>query len=314
MNANDDEVQAVTDNLIQPFQVERAGLRGRAVRLGSVLDEILRRHDYPDPVSGMLGEALTLTAALAAALKFDGIFTLQTKGNGPISTMVADFRTPGSLRGYAGFDAAALAALETASHIPSGAVPRLLGAGYLAFTVDQGADTERYQGIVDLAGATLADCAHNYFHQSEQLEAGIRLAVRRVPDRDGVLRWRGGGLMLQRFPGEGPIGQRAEEADDTWRRALMLMGSARDDELVDTNISTNDLLYRLFHEDGVRVWQPHPLAAACRCSRERVYSVLRSFPGEEIADMVVNGRIEARCEFCNSLYTFDLGELLPESA
>jgi molecular chaperone Hsp33 len=302
---------AVTDNLIQPFQVEGVGLRGRLVRLGSVLDEILTRHAYPRAVSGMLGEALTLTAALAAALKFDGIFTLQTKGNGPIATMVADYRTPGDLRGYAGFDAAAIAALEAGGGGPSGVVPRLLGTGYLAFTVDQGSDTERYQGIVELTGATLADCAHKYFLQSEQLEAGIRLAVRQVADESGALHWRGGGLMLQRLPGDGPQGQRLDEADDdAWRRALLLMGTASDAELVDRSLPPRDLLYRLFHEDGVRVWPPLPLSAGCRCSRERVAMVLGSFPPEEVLGMANEGRIEVTCEFCNSRYEFAAEDLL----
>ncbi|HUN53300.1 MAG TPA: Hsp33 family molecular chaperone [Candidatus Sulfotelmatobacter sp.] len=305
---------AIADNLIQPFQVEGVGLRGRLVRLGSVLDEILTRHDYPDLVSGMLGEALTLTAALAAALKFDGIFTLQTKGDGPIGTMVADYRTPGDLRGYAGFDAAAIAALAAGRGGPSGAVPRLLGAGYLAFTVDQGGDTERYQGIVELAGATLADCAHKYFLQSEQLEAGIRLAVRQVPDADGTPRWRGGALMLQRLPGEGPQGRRADDADEAWRRALLLMGTASDAELVDRTLPARDLLYRLFHEDGVRVWQPLPLGAGCRCSRERVAMVLGSFPPAEVAGMASEGRIEVTCEFCNSHYAFALEDLVRPEA
>jgi molecular chaperone Hsp33 len=302
------------DNLIQPFQVEGVGLRGRLVRLGSVLDEILTRHAYPAAVSGMLGEAVTLTAALAAALKFDGIFSLQTKGDGPISTMVADYRTPGDLRGYAGFDAAAIEALETQRGGPSGAVPRLLGAGYLAFTVDQGSDTERYQGIVELTGATLADCAHKYFLQSEQLEAGIRLAVRRVADASGALRWRGGALMLQRLPGEGPQGERLEDADEDWRRALLLMGTASDAELVDPALPARDLLYRLFHEDGVRVWQPLPLSAGCRCSRERVAMVLASFPPEEVLGMANEGRIEVTCEFCNSRYEFAAEDLVRGAA
>ena len=224
--------------------------------------------------------------------------------------MVADYRTPGDLRGYAGFDAAAIAELDTARGGPSAAVPRLLGAGYLAFTVDQGSDTERYQGIVELTGATLADCAHKYFLQSEQLEAGIRLAVRQVADESGRLRWRGGALMLQRLPGEGPQGGRLDEADEDWRRALLLMGTASDAELVDRALPARDLLYRLFHEDGVRVWQPLPLSAGCRCSRERVAMVLGSFPPEEVIGMASEGRIEVTCEFCNSRYEFAAEDLI----
>lgn len=299
------------DNLIQPFQVEGANLRGRVVRLGSVVDAILGRHDYPDAVSTMLGEALALTATLAGALKFDGIFTLQTKGDGPIGTLVADYRTPGDLRGYAGYNREAFAENGRAAAKPGAGspVPRLLGAGYLAFTVDQGPETERYQGIVELTGATLSDCAHKYFQQSEQLEAGIRLAVARVRDDAGDEHWRAGGIMIQRLP---QYGFDNEASEDAWRRALALMGSARDDELCDPALPAVELLYRLFHEDGVRVYQPTPLIDSCRCSRERVHGVLMSFPPQDIADMVVDGKVVATCEFCNTAYSFQPDELLPD--
>jgi molecular chaperone Hsp33 len=242
------------DDLIQSFQVEGAGVRGRLVRLGPALDNILGKHDYPEPVAMLLAQALTLAATLASALKFDGVFTLQTKGNGPVSMLVADYRTPGRLRGYASFDRAALDALPAQAG-PVGAVPRLLGAGYLAFTVDQGEDTERYQGIVELAGATLADCVHNYFQQSEQLKAGIRLGVSRHADAGGEPHWHAGGLMIQRLPQEGGIqGEGSllgvapdddEAADDAWRRALLMVGSVRDRELTDTALPPNDLLAKI---------------------------------------------------------------------
>ena len=253
---------------------------------------------------------MALTAALAGALKFDGVFTLQTKGSGPIGTLVADYRTPGDLRAYAGFDAAAIAAAAPGNAMPASPVPRLLGSGYLAFTVDQGADAERYQGIVELTGATLAECAHKYFHQSEQLEAGIRLTARQVPDDDGVPHWRAGALMLQRLPLEEVSENQRDFMEDAWRRALLLMGTAADAELVDPGRPANDLLYRLFHEDGVRVYRPQPLAAGCRCSRERVENVLRSFPAAEMAEMVVDGQIVVTCEFCNTVYPFRPEEIL----
>jgi len=312
MNGPARQPVATDDNLIQPFQVEGANLRGRLVRLGSVVDTILTRHDYPEPVSGLLAEAVALTAALAGALKFDGVFTLQTKGNGPIATMVADYRTPGDLRAYAGFDAAALATSAAAPGQPANPVPRLLGTGYLAFTVDQGEDAERYQGIVELTGGTLADCAHKYFHQSEQLEAGIRLTARRVADESGVPRWRASALMLQRLPLEGISEAKLDYMEDAWRRALMLMGTAADQELVDPALTANDLLYRLFHEDGVRVYRPQPLQAGCRCSRGKVESVLRSFPAAEMTEMVVEGKIVVTCEFCNTVYQFAPDEVIAE--
>jgi molecular chaperone Hsp33 len=289
---------AVPDDLVQPFQIESARLRGRLIRLGPVVDTILRRHAYPAPVAALLGEALTLCATLASALKFDGVFTLQTKGDGPVSMMVADWRSPGELRGYASFDAAKLAAAG-ASGAP---VPRLLGAGHLALTVDQGPDTERYQGIVELAGATLADCAHAYFRQSEQLEAGIRLAIAEVPDATGAAHWRAAGLMLQRLPPN--QGNDADAEEDAWRRALTFLGTVRDNELTDPHLAPNTLLFRLFHEDGVRVFDATNLAVGCRCSRERIGSVLRSFPVEELREMELDGRITVTCEFCNKGYEF----------
>src|SRR5258706_12626383 len=187
--------QATIDQ-VQPFQIERGGTRGRLVRLGPLIDTVLAQHDYPEPVALLLAEMLSLAAALASALKFDGVFTLQTKGDGPIRLMVADVTSGGDVRGYAQFDAGRLSAL-TASAGPGLSAPRPLGAGYLAFTVDQGVHTERYQGIVELTGATLVECIHHYFRQSEQLEAGIKLAV--ATDRG----WCAGVLMLQRLPGEG---------------------------------------------------------------------------------------------------------------
>lgn len=293
---------APRDDLIEHFQIESAGLRGRLVRFGPLLDRILARHDYPDAVSRLLAEAIALTAALATTLKFDGIFTLQCKGDGAVSMLVADYRPPGILRGYAAFDSARL---PPESGGPLGLVQRLLGAGYLAFTVDQGEHTERYQGIVPLEGATLADCIGHYFRQSEQIGTGIRVAAARTDQG-----WRAGAILLQRLPSENPLAPVDETAEDAWRRALVLLGTVKDSELTDARLSPNDLLFRLFHEDGVRVWDPTAVTEACRCNQERVVTVLRSFSREEIEDMVVDGSVTATCEFCSSRYHFAAADLL----
>jgi molecular chaperone Hsp33 len=302
-------------DMVQPFQIERGGTRGRLVRLGPLIDTVLAQHAYPAPVALLLAEMLSLAVALSSALKYDGIFTLQAKGDGPVRLMVADVTSRGDVRGYAQFDEARIAAL-TATAGSALSVPRLLGAGYLAFTVDQGNRTERYQGIVELTGATLVDCIHHYFRQSEQLDAGIKLAI---AAGDG---WQAGVLMLQRVPESGGARlaaedgeeDEAESADDGWRRALALMGSATSAELTDRALAPNDLLYRLFHEDGVRVFTPVSLRAGCRCSRERVEEVLRALPRGEVEHLKVDGRIEVTCEFCNSRYVLDedaLARLLP---
>jgi molecular chaperone Hsp33 len=300
------------DDLCLPFQIDPYALRGRLVRLGPLLDEILTRHDYPEPVAVILGEAIALAITLSGALKYDGVFTLQTKGDGPIRLMVADVASNGAVRGYAQVDEEKLAkAMETARQGggPIGdSVPRLLGAGHLAFTVDQGEHTERYQGIVELQGATLAECAHHYFRQSEQVEAGIKVAVARVAGPDGSPRWRAGSLMIQRLPpADGPAP--SEDEDEGWRRAMVLMSSSTSQELVAPDLSPEALLFRLFHEDGVRVYPRHALSAQCRCSRERVETVLRMLSGDDIADMKVDGRVVVTCQFCSASYDFDDAEL-----
>ena len=297
----------LSDDVVQPFQIDPFGLRGRLVRLGPLLDEILTRHAYPEPVAQMLGEAITLAVALAGALKYDGVFTLQTKGDGPIRLLVADVTSDGAVRGYAQYDGEKLAKALAGGEV-GGSVPRLLGAGYLAFTVDQGDHTDRYQGIVELQGASLAQCAHHYFRQSEQVEAGLKVAVARVAGGDGTRRWRGGSLMVQRLPPEGEAARR-EAAEDGWRRAVILMSSSTSAELVDRDLAPEALLFRLFHEDGVRVYRRHGLAARCRCSRERVERVLRLLPREELAAMKVEGRVTVACQFCSASYGFDEREI-----
>lgn len=295
-----------TDDMVLPFQVESSALRGRLVRLGAAAEGILRPHDYPAEVLTLLGEGLALTSVLASALKFDGTFTLQTRGDGPVSMLAVDYRSNGRLRAYASIDRAGLAALNAEPKAP---VPRLLGAGHLAFTVDQGDGADRYQGIVELSGATLADCAHTYFQQSEQIGAGICLAAGQIAAAAAAATWRAAALMIQRLP---PASAAAEDegADDNWRRAMALLGSVTRDELLDPDVLPNNLLYRLFHEEGVRVWRAKPLDAGCTCSRQRVRRLLRSFPRAELDAMVVEGRITATCEFCTAVYDFDAGKIL----
>ena len=294
----------IGDDLVQPFEIQPFRLRGRLVRLGPMLDTIVKRHDYPAPVATLLGEAIALAVALASALKYDGVFTLQTKGDGAIRLLVADVTSAGAVRGYAQYDAAKLAEAMAGSSAGPGSVPRLMGAGYLAFTVDQGEDTERYQGIVALEGATLADCIHHYFRQSEQIATGIKVAV--AQGEDGA--WRGGCLMVQRLPAEERAEMVAtrEEIEDGWRRALILMGSSTSAELTDAALSPEALLYRLFHEDGVRVFRVHGVRAECRCSRERIERVLRSLPSDDRQGLgEADGSVTVTCQFCNEAYRFE---------
>ncbi len=283
-------------DLVQPFQIEAPGLRGRLVRLGPAVDTILTRHDYAPAVATLLAEALVLAVALAAALKYDGLFTLQIKGDGPVRMLVADVTSGGAIRGYVEVDAEATLSDE----IAGAPVPALLGKGYLAFTVDQGQHTERYQGIVELTGATLADCVRHYFEQSEQFSAAVHLAV----DRDAAGSWRAAALMLQRLPEHEMIVSR-EERDESWRRAVILMSSATRAELLDPLLAPEALLYRLFHEDGVRVFRPQGLAFGCRCSRERAARILAALPRGEVLDLTIDGKVTVTCQFCNTTETFD---------
>jgi molecular chaperone Hsp33 len=285
-------------DFIRPFQIEALGIRGRAVRLSQAADEIVHKHAYPAPVARLLTEMLTVAAALASALKYEGVFTLQTKTEGAVRLMVVDVTSEGAMRGYAQFDAAAVAALPA-----DASLPRLLGGGYLAFTVDQGEDTDRYQGIVELTGADLVECVQHYFQQSEQLKAGFKLAVIQQSGR-----WHSGVIMLQRLPRE-QQNAAVDVDDDGWRRAMTLLASCTSKELLDENLPVDDLLYRLFHEDGVRVFKGQELRAQCRCSRERVGSVLRSLPRDELKELEVDGALEVTCEFCNSKYRFTLADL-----
>jgi molecular chaperone Hsp33 len=284
------------EDFVLPFHLEGAAVSGRLVRLGAAADGILSRHDYPEPIAALLGETLALAVGLAGALKYDGVFTLQTKGNGPVSFLVADVTSDGHLRGYAQFDPARVPADAVVR--PEGqSVPAWLGAGHLAFTVDQGANTERYQGIVALEGATLAECAHHYFRQSEQVETAIKVAVEHGADG-----WRCAALFLQRLP---VAGSAKEAADDRWREALSLMATVTGAELVDFHLPADRLLFRLFHERGVRVHDAKPLVDRCRCSEERVVAMLRSFPRAEIETLKKHGVVEVSCEFCRRHYHFD---------
>ncbi len=291
------------DDLIQPFQLEsgddgEAKLSGRLARLGDAVDDVLKRHAYPEPVAELLGEALALSATLAGALKFDGIFTLQIQGDGPVSLLLADVQTTDGaerylIRGYAKYDDEALAKHDAGDS--------LLGEGYFALTVDQGKHTERYQGMVEIIGSTLAECAQHYFRQSQQMDAAITLSAGRTGP-DGA--WRAGAIMVQRIADDPNIQLPSDDGDDTWRRAMMLMATGTEIEMLDPALSAERYLFRLFHEEGVRVTDPRPVARGCRCSSERVFNVLVQLPREELDDLAVGGNLEVTCEFCSETYSF----------
>ncbi|RYB01807.1 Hsp33 family molecular chaperone [Lichenibacterium ramalinae] len=308
------------DDLVLPFAVTPLDIRGRVVRLGPSVDRILKQHGYPDAVSRLVGEAAALTALLGSALKIEGRFQLQTKTDGVVDMLVVDFDAPDRLRAFARFDAERLATVG-ARQAPA----ELLGHGHLALTIDQGADMSRYQGVVPLEGQGLEAAAHQYFAQSEQIPTLVRLAVAQNVTGAGT-DWRAGGLLAQFLPesedrrrqvdldpGDAPEGfVRAAPDDDSWSEAKALAATAEDHELVDPTLSSERLLFRLFHERGVRVFEPQPLRDACRCSQERIAGMLRSFSRTERQDMIgPDGRIGVTCEFCGTHRAFDPADFDP---
>ena len=290
------------DNIVQPFRLESTSIRGRIVRLGTVLQDIIQRHDYPAPVSFMLSEAVTLCVLLSAMLKYDGIFTLQIKGSGPIHALVADATTDGKIRGYASFDEQGVKKLAKRKPDTENHFFHLLGKGYVSFTVDQDRDdVERYQGIVELQGESLLDCVNFYFKQSEQIKTNFRLDIH---PQDG--QWRAGAIMIQHMPSE-QKGEIAEDiSEEDWKRSSMLMETVRENELLAPNLSTQEVLYRLFHEEGVRVYEPFSVKHVCRCSKERVENIIRTLPEDEINDILEEqGKVAVDCEFCSRNYSFE---------
>ncbi|MGE4352217.1 MAG: Hsp33 family molecular chaperone HslO [Bdellovibrionales bacterium] len=290
------------EDQVLPFQIEASPMRGRLVRLGPCLDTILRRHDYPYAVNRLLGEAAALTAALGTALKFDGVFTIQTKTDGAVSRLVVDVTSQGAVRACAQFDPSLIKAKTGKDS--------LLGKGQLVLTVDQTASDERYQGIVQLDGDDLASAFKLYFRQSEQIPTGLLAASHQ--DETGA--WHAGCLLLQRMPSQGGVGGEALEQDtaaaqDSWHHAMLVMQTCTESELTDPSLPPDRLLYRLFHELGVRAYDPVQLYHACRCSKEKIVGVLSGMPKEELADMVEeNGKITVTCQFCSQIYSFDPSE------
>ena len=316
------------EDAILPFEVATLDLRGRVVRLGGSLDDILGAHDYPPPVAKLLGEAIVLTVLLGSSLKFEGRFILQTQTDGPVRMLVVDFISPGRVRACARFDRPRVEAAITAQKASAG---DLLGKGHLAMTIDQGTDMSRYQGLVALSGGDLEDAAHEYFLRSEQIPTRVRLAVAEEfsAAKSGSAsgprhRWRAGGMLLQFLPkraermrgpdldpGDAPKGTAPHTVaeDDAWVAGRALIATVEDIELIDPDLSSERLLYRLFHEHGVRVFRATAVEARCSCSRASVENMLKSFSQDDRDHMVENGVISVTCEFCNTQYVFAPAEV-----
>ncbi|MEM6415783.1 MAG: Hsp33 family molecular chaperone [Pseudomonadota bacterium] len=298
------------DDVIVPFKVGQTAVRGRAVRLGPAIDKILSAHDFDDAVSEVVGEASVLVAAMGAALKFDGKLILQLQGDGPMPLVVADYTSNGALRAMATVEPSDEKSTSTESE--SRCLSDLLGKkSHMMLTVDQGPDMDRYQGVTPVEGDRLEKASIAYFDQSEQIPTAVRLAVGRFSRRGEAPVWRAGGIIVQFVPAEGGVRERGEAVlqsqDDleTWNRAEAFISTVQFDELLDPDLSTERLLYRLFHEDGVRVFDSLPVKADCSCDADKIRAVLKRYPPEELADMMEDGAIRVTCEFCRKVYLFD---------
>ncbi len=301
------------DDIVAAFQIEERPVRGRIARLGAVADRILSAHAYPPSVADLLGQALTLAVLVGSSLKFDGRLIIQAQGDGPAPLLVTDYTTatpeaPGRVRGFVRVDQDRVSALP---HDADDA-RALLGDGQLAMTIDQGPDFDRYQSLAPIEGAGLAQIAEAYFEQSEQVPTRIMLSAQRADGGGGegggasVGAWRAGGAILQKIAGDDARG----DPEEAWREARALFDTLDPQELVDRDLSTAAVLFRLFHENGVRVFPPTTVSSDCRCSAAKVQGVLARFPRSELADLVEeDGRVAVRCEYCNALYRFTLDEV-----
>lgn len=314
--------QQPDDDKVLPFAVEPLDVRGRVVRLGHALDKAIENHNYPPQVCRALSEAVTLAVLLGSTLKDAGRLILQTQTDGPIDFMVVDVVAPEKIRAYARFNRTRLADAGKAS------TGQLLGNGHLAMTVETGDNNQRYQGIVALNGASLEEAAHTYFQNSEQIPTLVRIAVGEEMLAGEKMHWRAGGILVQFLPsdssraiqsdidpGNAPEGTEKHEVaeDEAWIEAKSLVETVEDHELLDSSLSSERLLWRLFNERGVRVFDAMPVEAKCSCSRDRVHDMLKSFTPEDREGMVKDGKIVVTCEFCGRVYPFDPGEIETET-
>lgn len=292
------------------FLIDNGLFVGRIARLDNVLKTIIHKHGYVKNVSVALSETTALAVLLANALKFEGLFTLQLQGNGPVSTIVADVTSDGKIRACANYDKEHLekawALRKNEGEIE--ATPHLLGTGTLAFTIDDGKNNY-HQGVVDLQGKTLEECALRYFKQSEQIETMLKLFVDIPEDDEGE--WKAGGILLQRIPNYGGKDMDMEDIAELKNEAEILMKSLKKEELFDKNLSLQEILYRLYHANNLTITKENNYEFKCRCSREKLLKTLRGFSEDELASMLdENSKIKAKCGFCSEEYEFSIPEIL----
>lgn len=307
------------DDTVLPFQLDLPNIRGRVARLDGVLDRVLEQHAYPPAIEALIAEAALLTALIGQTIKLRWKLSLQVRGDGPARLIATDYYGPSKegeparIRAYASYDAERLD--------PTGPGFAQIGKGYFAILIDQGAGTAPYQGITPIAGGSLATCAETYFAQSEQLPTRFALSFGRSQEPSGPESWRAGGVMVQHMPKASPFGQgggsgegglleagdiiEGEEAEN-WGRANILLDTVEEFELVGPSVQPTDLLVRLFHEEGPRVFDPQPVEFGCTCSPDKVRQSLSIYSARDIGHMTTDeGIVTADCQFCGAHYEFD---------
>lgn len=294
------------------FHINNGTFFGRFIRLDKVVNDIISKHDYPATVNAIIAESTALAALLASTIKYDGLFTLQTKSDGPVSMIVVDVTSDGKIRACAEFDEdrinAAKALRKTLNEHEE--TPHFLGHGYLAFTVDQGGPDKMYQGVVDIQGKTLSECAMRYFAQSEQIDTAIKLFVHEPQTPEGA--WASAGILLQKLPLKGGKNVSEEDVAESWHEATVFLESLQADEVFNADLSNEELLHRLYHANNLEVQQSKTYTFSCRCNREKLQAILGAMKPEELDSLTENGRISAQCHFCGTKYSFEKGELLKQ--
>lgn len=294
------------------FHINNGAFLGRMVRLDKVINTIIERHSYPNDVSGVVAESTALAALLSCTLKYDGLFTLQTKSDGPVNMVVVDITSQGTIRAAATYDEDRINTakkLRKTEDIHEEA-PHFLGNGFLAFTVDQGNPDNLYQGIVEIQGKTLADCAMLYFKQSEQIDTYLKLYLK-IPQHPSE-KWEAAGILLQKLPEKGGNIDSETNIEESWNEAIVFLNSLTSDEVFNHELSSEELLNRLYHQHNLSVSPHKDYAFGCRCCREKLAAVLGSLKPDELDSLVEKGKIIAECNFCSEKYSFDKGELLKQ--
>ncbi len=289
-------MKPIYDDQCLAFQIEAQDIKGRIIRLDRPLNDVLDSHDYPGDVKRELGRAMAITAMLGSMMKFEGILTLQLKSDGIIRSLVSDFSTDGSgsgvVRGYAGLGE------NISADMPA------LGDGQLMITMDQGRYMDRYQGIVKLQDGSLKQSAEEYFLTSEQLPTRLMVCC----DRDEGGRWTAAAIMIQHLAGD--TENTPQDSQDQWNTASILLSTLKPSELLNRRLSLQDLLMRLYHESGVRIFTATEMMSGCRCSEEKLRDVLASLSTRELQDSAQDGIITITCEFCKTDHKFELKKLI----